>query len=149
MNEVGDAENTADAEEEDDGHEPTPDDYADAACFQLCCDSPMTHVKDDSNEPRRTNVKKQANFAYSGNSKVAIHNRFEPLAMPEMNYVDYGETEGASHDILEVAKMVRGGKWVKVTGAIDSGCVDHVFPPDILGEVTIEPSPMSKAGKDT
>ena len=51
----------------------------------------------------------------------------------------------------EAGVMVVSGQdskgWVKVTAAMDSGAVDHVFPVDILPEIALEESPLSKAGK--
>ena len=130
---------------EDDGeteeHEPEgeADDFADAACFQL------THCSSGQCDT------------------ITIKNRFEALAMPdtdqkattiakptgyEVNCVDFEDKPGKDvAEILEVAKLAKGGKWVKVTGAIDSGCVDHVFPPEVLPDIATEPSPMSKASK--
>ena len=37
--------------------------------------------------------------------------------------------------------------WVKVTGTIYSGCVDRVFPWELLPSVQMEPSPMSQQGR--
>ena len=46
--------------------------------------------------------------------------------------------------IMTVTKKAPQCSWVKVTGTIDSGCVYHVVPRELLPMVPIEPSPMSK-----
>ena len=118
------------------------EDFADAALFMVS-EEPFR-----ASRPRRS-VSKGVRMKADIQTPIPVpdRNMWEPLMWDDLSCIDYGEDEEEEQCILEVAKMTERGKWVKVSGTIDSGCVDHVFPTRLLSEIPIEPSPMSKAGK--
>ena len=65
--------------------------------------------------------------------EIPVHNMFQCL-----------ECEDAG--VMAVTNPAEG-HWAKVTAAMDSGAVDHVFPENVLTGIPLEPSPLSKAGK--
>ena len=127
------------------------EDFNDATAFELEHATEVTHqskalASDQASE--RIVFMQQLPQCQSSRATVPVRNRFGPLSESELSLMDYQEPgESDVADLLEVSKMTATGMWVKLTGTVDSGCVDHVVPKDCLPGVKLEPSQMSKAGK--
>ena len=126
------------------------DDWGDAAVFEVSCERECPATKFQLNSRKSACV--YENWKRASKPRVTLGNRFQALADNEIGLIDYGEHQEETADIAEVTQGkieqgANGGHWVKITGTIDSGCVDHVVPKDYLQDVELEPSPMSKAGK--
>ena len=52
----------------------------------------------------------------------------------------------ANRGVMAVNWMEQSGEWVKVKACVDSGCIEHVAPPEIAPGVETTPSELSKAG---
>ena len=71
------------------------------------------------------------------------------LGLKEADHINKGisavDDPKQKGDILAMTKVMGGKRYMKVEGTLDSGCVDHVFPQNMLEEIAMKPSEMSKA----
>ena len=52
-----------------------------------------------------------------------------------------------SRGVMAVGWMEQSGEWIKVKACMDSGCIEHVAPPEIAPGVAATPSELSMAGQ--
>ena len=138
---------------EGDYEEMGPQDFGDAEIFAV------THVPEQTGLTeanawtptlrcmrRNTFRPTPANMGRSTFKATPISNYFEPIAEEELSLMEM-QDDVEERAIMAVTTTTRSSRWVKIEGTMDSGCVDHVFPPELLPEIKAEPSPMSRAGK--